>query len=114
MDYKISPHEALRFEMPLCFEISLCFDKSSYSKILSRFEISSCFKILPHRPEILCGGLDRILRREILRSGILSFKFYRLSTPPCVHRSSIYRILSVKFEREILKFRATKIGEILR
>ncbi|WP_314987698.1 hypothetical protein [uncultured Campylobacter sp.] len=43
-----------------------------------------------------------------------AFKFYKLSTPPCVHRSSIYRILSVKFEREILKFRATNIGEISR
>lgn len=34
--------------------------------------------------------------------------------PPYVHGLSIYGILSVKFEREILKFRATNIGEILR
>ncbi|WP_298988416.1 hypothetical protein [uncultured Campylobacter sp.] len=44
---------------------------------------------------------------------ILSFKFYRLSTPPCVHRSSIYRILSVKFELEILKFCVAVISGIL-
>ncbi|WP_298782715.1 hypothetical protein [uncultured Campylobacter sp.] len=56
MDYKILPHEALCFEMPLCFEISLCLGKSSYSEILSLFEIPLCFKILPHRPEILHGG----------------------------------------------------------
>lgn len=56
VDYKISPHEALCFELPLCFEISLCFDKSLCSKILLCFEISSCFKILPRRPEILRSG----------------------------------------------------------
>nr|WP_315110778.1 hypothetical protein [uncultured Campylobacter sp.] len=56
VDYKISPHEALWFELPLCFEISLCFDKSSYSKILLRFEISSCFKILPRCCKILHSG----------------------------------------------------------
>jgi len=71
----------LCFELPLCFEISLCFDKSSCSKILSRFEIPSCFETLLRRPEILRGGLNEILRREILHGGILSFKFYRF-----VHR----------------------------
>ena len=70
-DYKILLHGALWFELPLCFEISLCFDKSSCSKILLRFEISSCFKILLRRPEILRGGLNEILRREILRARVL-------------------------------------------
>ncbi|WP_177387296.1 hypothetical protein [uncultured Campylobacter sp.] len=56
MDYKISPREALCFELPLCFEISLCLSKSSYSKILSRFEIPSCFETLLRRPEILRGN----------------------------------------------------------
>ena len=112
---EILPRGALWFELPLCFEISLCLSKSSYSKILSRFEIPLCFKTLPRRPEILRGGLNEILRREIFCAAeFYAFKFYKLSTPPCVHRSSIYRILSVKFEREILKFHVAVISEILR
>lgn len=71
MDYKILLHEALCFKLPLCFEISLYLDKSSYSKILSRFEIPLCFKTLPRRPEILRGGLNGILRREILRGNFI-------------------------------------------
>jgi len=71
VDYKILPYEALCFEMPLCFEISLCFDKSSCSKILLRFGIPSCFKTLPRCPEILCGGLNEILRREIFRGNFI-------------------------------------------
>ena len=65
VDYKISPHEALCFELPLCFEISLCFDKSLCFKIVSLFEIPLCFKILPRCCEILYGGLNEILRRKI-------------------------------------------------
>nr|WP_315002971.1 hypothetical protein [uncultured Campylobacter sp.] len=96
MDYKILLHEALCFKLPLCFEISLCLDKSSYSKILSRFEIPLYFKILSRRPEILRGGLNEILRRKILHGRILYFKFYGLGTSPCAYRLSIYRILSSK------------------
>ena len=77
-------------------KILLCLGKSSYSKILSRFEIPLYFKILSRRPEILRGGLNEILRREILHGGILSFKFYRLSALLCAYRLSIYIILSSK------------------
>ena len=38
---------------------------------LSLFEILSCFKTLPRRPEILCGGLNEILRREISRGNFI-------------------------------------------
>ena len=90
MYYKISPREALCFELPLCFEISLCFDKSSCSKILLRFEISSCFKILLRRPEILRGGLNEILRREILRSGFYLSNFIGLARRrACIDQASI-------------------------
>ena len=90
MDYKISPRKALCFELPLCFEISLCFDKSSYSEILSLFEIPLCFKILPRRPEILRGGLNEILRREILRSGFYLSNFIGLARRrACIDQASI-------------------------
>ena len=79
MDYKISPREALCFELPLCFEISLCLDKSSYSKILLRFEILLCFETLLRRPEILRGGLNEILRRKILRNGFYLSNFIGLA-----------------------------------
>ena len=79
MDYKILLHGALCFELPLCFEISLYLGKSLCFKILSHFEIPLCFKILSRRPEILCGGLDGILRREILRSGFYLSNFIGLA-----------------------------------
>ncbi|EEV17987.1 hypothetical protein CAMGR0001_0741 [Campylobacter gracilis RM3268] len=41
---------------------------------MSRFEIPSCFKTLPRRPEILRDGLNEILRREILCGGIFIFQ----------------------------------------
>ena len=90
MDYKISQHEALYFELPLCFEILLYLGKSLCSKILLRFEIPSCFKILPRRPEILCGGLNGILRREILRSGFYLSNFIGLARRrACIDQASI-------------------------
>lgn len=89
VDYKIPLHRALCFELPLCFEISLYLGKSLCFKILSHFEIPLCFKILSRCCEILCGGLNEILRRKILHGGILSFKFYGLSTRPYVHGLSV-------------------------
>ena len=99
--------------MPLCFEISLCFDKSSCSKILLRFEIPSCFKILPRRPKILCGGLNEILRREILRGEFYLSNFISLARRrACIDQASMEFCLA-KFEREILKFHVAVIGGIL-
>jgi hypothetical protein len=44
---------ALKCRYALKFQ--LCFDKSSYSKILSRFEIPLCFKTLLRRPEFFAA-----------------------------------------------------------
>ncbi|WP_298832971.1 hypothetical protein [uncultured Campylobacter sp.] len=65
----------------MCFELPLFFEKLLYFEIPFYFEIPPCFETLPHRPEILHGG-------------ILSFKFYRLSVLLCAYRLNIYKILS--------------------
>lgn len=82
--YKISPHEALRFEMLLCFVKLLYFEIPFY------FEILPCFETLPRRPEILRGGLNEILRREILRSGFYLSNFIGLARRrACIDQASI-------------------------
>ncbi|WP_297894044.1 hypothetical protein [uncultured Campylobacter sp.] len=83
------------FELPLCFEISLCLSKSSYSKILSRFEIPSCFETLPRRREILCGGLNGILRREIFCAA----EFYLSNFISLARRRACIDQASIEFYR---------------
>ena len=81
--------------------------------LVSRYALKFCRSLKFNYVLKHCRAALKFYAVKFLCGGILSFKFYKLSTPPCVHRSSIYRILSVKFEREILKFRVAVISGIL-